>query len=80
MYCQNMETSCLFSNYRTTIPADVRAALGVKVGDRVAWTIEGGIAKVSRVGTFDAEWHDAISVTFADEWLSDEDEAAFRDL
>ena len=80
LYRNGMETSRLFANYRTTIPADVRAALGVKPGDQLAWSIKDGKANVSRVRPFDAEWHDAISVTFADEWLSDEDEVVFRDL
>jgi antitoxin PrlF len=75
-----MEMSRLTSKYQATVPADVRAALGFKAGDQLAWQVEGGIAKVRKVQPFDRNWHGAASDTFADEWLSEEDEELFRDL
>ena len=80
-----MKTSRLTSKYQATIPADVRAELGIKAGDRIAWLVEGeGAVSVRRAedGPDDPNWRD---VTLVDsrthgEWLSEEDEAAFRDL
>lgn len=75
-----MEMSRVTSKYQATVPADVRAALGVKAGDQLAWEVRDGAAKVSKVEPLDRQWHDAVSATFADEWLSEEDEELFRDL
>jgi antitoxin PrlF len=75
-----MEMSRVTSKYQATVPADVRAALGVTAGDRIAWKVEGDFATVSKVEPLDKSWHDAVSATFADEWLSEEDEELFRDL
>jgi len=75
-----METSRLTSKYQATVPADVRAALGVKAGDQLLWEMHDGVANVRKVEPLDRQWHDAVSATFADEWLSDEDEELFRDL
>ena len=78
-----MEMSRLTSKYQATVPTDVRAALGVKAGDQLTWEMEADGAKVRRVETAsdDARWKDATlidSKTFG-EWLSDEDEEAWRD-
>jgi len=75
-----METSRLTSKYQATIPVGVRATLGVKAGDRIAWAVDGDRVKVTKVEALDQPWHDAVSATFADEWLSEEDEELFREL
>ena len=75
-----MQMSRVTSKYQATVPADVRAALGVKAGDQLAWEVRDGVAKVSKVEPLDRHWHDAASATFAHEWLSEEDEELFRDL
>lgn len=75
-----MEMSRVTSKYQATVPADVRAALGVKAGDQLVWKVEDGVARVSKAEPIDHQWHAAISATLADEWLSDEDEKGYRDL
>lgn len=65
---------------QTTIPADIRAALGLKPGDCVVWELaENGTARVRRVQPLDAEYLRAIESTLS-EWHSDADEDAYRDL
>jgi antitoxin PrlF len=78
-----MEMSRLTSKYQATVPADVRAALGVKAGDQLTWEMEADGAKVRRVeiAPDHDRWKNATlidSKTFG-EWLSDEDEEAWRD-
>ena len=73
-----MEMSRVTSKYQATVPADVRAALGVKAGDRLTWEMEDDGAKVRRVESDDLDdrWKYATlidSKTFS-EWLSDEDD------
>ncbi len=75
-----MQTSRITSKYQATVPADVRAALGVGAGDQLRWDVDGGVAKVSKAVPLDREWHAFLSKTLEDEWLSDEDEDGFRDL
>lgn len=65
---------------QTTIPADIRAALGVGPGDLLAWDIAAdGIAQVRRVRPIDLEYLKAVEGTLT-EWNSPEDEEAYRDL
>jgi antitoxin PrlF len=69
-----MEMSRLTSKYQATIPADVRAALGVKAGDRLGWEVREGVATVQKM----EETRSMSGVTVIDsnvfaEWLSDED-------
>ena len=65
---------------QTTIPADIRAALGVGPGDLLAWDIAAdGIARVRRVQPIDLEYLKAVEGTLT-EWNSPEDEDAYRDL
>ncbi len=75
-----METSKVTSKFQATVPADVRAALGIKSGDTLAWEVSGGVATV-RLLPKDLKGWDALNwLSFSDEWLSPEDEEAFRDL
>jgi AbrB family looped-hinge helix DNA binding protein len=65
---------------QTTIPADIRAALGVGPGDLLAWDIDAdGIARVRRVHPMDLEYLKAVEGTLS-EWSSPEDDEAYRDL
>jgi antitoxin PrlF len=79
-----MEMSRVTSKYQATVPADVRAVLGVKAGDTISWQVdEGGEVKVRRVAdpSLDPKWQNATlidSKSFG-EWLSEEDEEAWRD-
>lgn len=62
-----------------TLPKSVREAIGARPGDTVVYEIDGSIVRLRRVDPFDVEFHEALGRTL-DEWTSEEDEAAFRDL
>ncbi|MCS6995831.1 MAG: type II toxin-antitoxin system PrlF family antitoxin [Casimicrobiaceae bacterium] len=65
---------------QTTIPAEIRAALGVKPGDFVAWELASdGTARVRKVEPIDFEFLRALESTLT-EWASPADEEAYRDL
>jgi antitoxin PrlF len=75
-----MEISKVTSKFQATVPADVRAALGVKAGDALAWSVQDGVATVRLMPKDLKGWDPLVWLSFADEWLSAEDEEAFRDL
>ena len=75
-----MEISKVTSKFQATVPADVRAALGIKAGDTLAWAVRDGTATVHRMPKNLKGWDPLTWLSFADEWLSLEDEEAFRDL
>ena len=75
-----MEQSRVTSKYQATVPADVRAALGVRAGDKIGWRVEGDTATVFRIVSEEDAWNAMIEANLAVEWLSAEDEEAFRDL
>lgn len=62
-----------------TLPKAVREAIGAGPGDVVVYEVEGNTVRLRRVDPFDVEFHEALAHTL-DEWTSDEDEGAFRDL
>jgi antitoxin PrlF len=79
-----MEISRITSKYQATVPADVRAALGLGAGDRISWDIEEDGAKVRRAASLpdDADWKGAVlidSKVFG-EWLNPEDDELVRGL
>ena len=74
-----MQISRVTSKYQATVPADIRAALGVKAGDQLAWEVRDGMATVRRHGAVSSPVTVVDSQTFG-EWLSDEDEELFRDF
>ena len=74
-----MQTSKLSSKGQITLPREVRKAIGAKSGDTIAYEVEGKVVKLKRVETIDAEFHAALAATL-DEWTTDADEEAFRDL
>jgi len=57
----------------------VREALGAKSGDLIIYEVKGDIVRLKRLEPFDAAFHHALSSTL-DEWATDQDEEAFRDL
>ena len=76
-----METSKLTSKHQATVPADVRKALGLRAGDTIQWEVDAdGAARVRKAPAVDWAWHYAVSRTLESEWLSPEDEDAWRDL
>lgn len=73
--------SRLTTKYQATIPAPVRRALGLGSGDSVIFELrEPGVALLRKQSVFDAEYTKAASGTLESEWLSEADEAAYRDL
>lgn len=75
-----MEVSKVTSKFQATVPADVRAALGIKAGDTIAWDVEDGVARVRKAVPLDLMFLAGVEAGLAQEWLSEEDQAAFRDL
>jgi len=65
---------------QTTIPTEVRKALHLKPGDKVAFEVIDDKAIISKLDPFDQRYHATLSSTVADEWGSTEDEDAYRDL
>jgi AbrB family looped-hinge helix DNA binding protein len=73
--------SRLTTKYQTTIPAAVREALGLQAGDTVAFEIrEPGVVYLRKRTALDVEYAKAIAGTLESEWLSAEDEDAYRSL
>jgi antitoxin PrlF len=72
--------SKLTSKSQTTIPASVRERLDLAPGDRLVFDLSEGGAVVLRKWTpVDPEWTQAVESTL-DEWASEEDEEAYREL
>ncbi len=74
-----MHTSKISSKAHITLPRKVREALGAKTGDMLVYEVEGNVVRLKRLEPFDAAFHHALSSTL-DEWATEEDEEAFRDL
>jgi antitoxin PrlF len=75
-----MEFSKVTSKFQATVPADVRAALGIKAGDMIGWDVKDGVATMRVMPSNLMGWDPMTWMAFAPEWLSAEDEEAFRDL
>ncbi|WP_448377606.1 AbrB/MazE/SpoVT family DNA-binding domain-containing protein [Fervidobacterium sp.] len=64
---------------QTTIPKEVRKALGLKPGDLILWEVVEGRAVVRRVEPMDLAYLKALEESLT-EWASPEDEEAYRGL
>ena len=71
--------SRLSSKGQVTIPSEVREKLELHPGDMVLYEVEGDRVLLRRAEPFDLAYHAALSETL-EEWASEEDEEAFRDL
>lgn len=74
-----MLTSRLSSKGQLTVPKKIREIIHVNPGDVVAYEVAEGKVSLKRIEPFDAAFHAALSKTM-DEWMTPEDEQAFRDL
>ncbi len=71
--------SRLTKKYQATIPAPVREALHLRQGDEIAFDVENGRVTVRRAEPLDREFARAVEDTLG-EWLSPEDDEAYRGL
>lgn len=74
-----MTQSTITSKYQATVPQDIRKFLGLKAGDKINFAIENDKVVVRRQEGLDRQYLNSLETQLS-EWLSDEDEAAFRDL
>lgn len=73
------QLSRVTSKFQATIPLAVRRKLGLKPGDAVVFEIENDVVTVRRATALDREYVKAVEGTLT-EWLTKEDEEAYRDL
>ncbi len=74
-----MELAKIGAHGRTTIPKAIREAASLREGDEIAFEIEGGRLMVHKVVPGRHEYLHGLGAVM-DEWLSPEDEKAWRDL
>lgn len=74
-----MLTSRLSAKSQVTIPKEVRDRIGLKPGDSVVYEVRNGVIMLKRMEPFDAAFHAALTETL-DEWSTQADSEAFRDL
>jgi antitoxin PrlF len=68
------------SKGQTTVPREIREALGVGPGDFISWEVaEDGAVRVRAVLPLDLEYLRALEGTLS-EWAGAADEEAYRDL
>lgn len=74
-----METSRVTSRGQTTIPSKIRKSVGIKSGDILMFIANGDRVIMKKIEPRTDEYLESISETL-NEWLSPEDEEAWRDL
>lgn len=74
-----MDTSRVTSKGQTTIPVSVRKAANIMSGDLLMFTTDGKQITIKKIELPTDEYLASVSETFS-EWLSPEDEEAWRDL
>lgn len=67
------------SKFQTTIPAEVRDELKLKIGDSVIFEIIDGVVVLKKIDSLDKAYLKAVAQTLS-EWDSQEDEKAYHDL
>jgi AbrB family looped-hinge helix DNA binding protein len=76
-----MQTTSVTEKFQATIPLAIRHHLGVKKGDKIAFDIDKfGTVTIKKAPAIDVSKLTVVEQCLAEEWLSDEDEAAFRHL
>jgi antitoxin PrlF len=74
-----LQTSKLTAKYQATVPTSIRKALNLNAGDLISFEIVGNEVKISRVSPLDVAFSQALEGTL-EEWSSEKDDLAFRDL
>ena len=74
-----MQVAKIGARGRTTIPKSIREAAGLREGDVISFEIEGGRLVVHKVVRGRHEYLHCMGEVMA-EWLSPEDEKAWRNL
>ena len=77
---QTLSVSKLTSKSQATIPGRVREKLRLKPGDSVAFKLKGGFVFLQKARPVDHVLASAVAETLKDEWHSEHDERAYRDL
>jgi len=72
-------TSKLTSKYQATIPEPIRRVLHLNAGDTIAFDIDNNQIRLRKAQPLDLAFAQALDGTL-NEWQSDEDEEAYRDL
>lgn len=72
-------TSKLTSKYQATIPEPIRRVLHLNAGDTIAFDIDNNQIRLRKAQPIDLAFAQALDGTL-NEWQSDADEEAYRDL
>jgi antitoxin PrlF len=74
-----MHASKLTEKFQATIPANIRTFLSLHKGDRIGFEIKDSSVVINKITPMDYEYMKSIEHSMS-EWLSAEDEEAYRDL
>lgn len=73
-------TSRLTSKYRTTVPKEIRSELDLKSGDKIVYELlKDGTVIVRKNSPMDIEYLHSLDAIM-NEWESEEDERAYKNL
>jgi antitoxin PrlF len=72
-------TSKLTAKYQATVPTSIRKALNLNAGDLISFEIVGNEVKIFRASPLDVAFSQALE-GMLEEWSSEKDDLAFRDL
>jgi antitoxin PrlF len=74
-----LQTSKLTGKYQATVPTSIRKALNLSAGDLIGFEIIGAEVRLTRVTPLDVAFTQALESTL-EEWSSENDDIAFKDL
>jgi antitoxin PrlF len=81
MEMESARTSKLTTKCQATIPEKIRGILDLKPGDSVTFEVtQDQRVFIRKATSIDFEFARALQVTLSSEWLSENDEEAYRDL
>ncbi len=74
-----MLQSSMTQKGQTTIPVQIRQALKLSPGDRLCYEVHDQEVVIKKIDPLDVLYHQSLSQSLG-EWLSKEDDDAYRDL